>query len=1181
MSVITIPSSRARVALGARHGVGRIGVQLVGVARVARARFVAAAALLCVAALALAGLTPSSVNGGRAGVGAAAGGGLAILPVAAEGPISAVLGRDLPGYRVEGLAASNPVQRFRAVFSRRGVAVVSGRMRLGLALDGYGYATAVRALAPVSPAAQANRVLYARGAVHEWWANGPAGLEQRFTVSSRPRGGSGPLTFSLGLTGDLRARLEAGGVSLVGAGGALRYGELVATDARGRALRAWFALHGRRLLVELDDRDARYPLRVDPLLAQSGELISSDGTPDGEFGGSVAVSGNTVVVGAKQQTVGSNVLQGAVYVFVEPVAGWSALGTQTAELTASDGLANDELGSSVAVSGATIVASAPGVCYEVTSSNGCQGGADPFHSCTNLCRYGWAYVFVQPAGGWSGSLTQSAELNASNQSTGVPSQLLPATFGTAVAVSGNTIVVGDDTQPAGSTINNDGAAYVFQEPAGGWSGSLTQSAELTATDGGNDNLFGDSVAVSGETIVVGAPGHGYPVLAPGTEYTQGAVYVFQQPGGGWSGSLSQSAELTAPVGAGIDELGGSVAVSGSTVAVGAPVQTVGSNLYQGAVYVYTQPVSGWSGLMTPRAELTASDGTARDSFGSSVAASGNTIAAGEELNGQSPNAVYVFAQPAAGWSGSLTQSAELRASNEALLDVFGDDAVAVSGATVIVGAPGHHRLGSTGSGQGAAYVFTCPAASSAARDQAAVAATGAGSAASGAAGDQAAVAATGAGSCPLKVFARIVGPIANVGTRSGLSVDSLYRKEGPVNFTIPTYSKTETDYADAFDVGQKCVSGCANVLVRVIDPATSDPVSGATVDATLGSLGAAKSVSGGLAGEQFLCVQSDDPSASSCGTSLSGLSTDSAGEVHLLYWAPGETAISTSSISVTAHKCSSTCSAGEQRGSAQTGVTITPYPIYQHDDGTISVAEVKSLMEVVSEGKLNNKSYAAARDQWFEVTIHWLAQQEKAAKQLVKVALGPYGYSLINLVEIGTLLAEANSGLKDEKLLSDALLEAMDMPGIGLFDDPFEKQIPAQPSDYLRQAIIHGLGNADGIGGAGGVLWDLGKALIEQYEHQRPIAVQTEHVNTTVDEISSCNTGNPNCGTGYFRSGGIRPRLCVILDFSNRVPGGDYGTHFCLSPYDPVAFATTQRVPPDQGALGAQDRDRRDQNTRS
>ncbi|MGO9754539.1 MAG: FG-GAP repeat protein [Solirubrobacteraceae bacterium] len=150
-------------------------------------------------------------------------------------------------------------------------------------------------------------------------------------------------------------------------------------------------------MVEVDDRDARYPVRVDPLLAQSGELISSDGTAGGGFGGAVAVSGDTVVVGAKQQTVGSNILQGAVYVFVQPAAGWSALGTQSAELTASDGLANDELGSSVAVSGTTIVAGTPGVCYEVNTSNGCQGGADPFHSLRKLVSLGLG-VRVRAAG---------------------------------------------------------------------------------------------------------------------------------------------------------------------------------------------------------------------------------------------------------------------------------------------------------------------------------------------------------------------------------------------------------------------------------------------------------------------------------------------------------------------------------------------------------------------------------------------------------------------------------------------------------------------------------------------------------------------------------------------------------------------------------------------------------------
>ena len=105
------------------------------------------------------------------------------------GPISAVLGRDLPGYGVVGLTATNAEQDLRAEFSSTGVKVVSGRLRLGLALVGYGYAGssgALPTLAPVAPVAGANRALYSYGPLSEWWANGPAGLEQGFTVSSRP-----------------------------------------------------------------------------------------------------------------------------------------------------------------------------------------------------------------------------------------------------------------------------------------------------------------------------------------------------------------------------------------------------------------------------------------------------------------------------------------------------------------------------------------------------------------------------------------------------------------------------------------------------------------------------------------------------------------------------------------------------------------------------------------------------------------------------------------------------------------------------------------------------------------------------------------------------------------------------------------------------------------------------------
>jgi hypothetical protein len=415
----------------------------------------------------------------------------------------------------------------------------------------------------------------------------------------------------------------------------------------------------------------------------------------------------------------------------------------------------------------------------------------------------------------------------------------------------------------------------------------------------------------------------------------------------------------------------------------------------------------------------------------------------------------------------------------------------------------------------------------------------------------------GAATCPLKVFVRVVGPIANIGTRSGLAVD---HKDGVVNFTVNTFSKRGSVFAGPLEVGQRCMSGCANLLVTVTDPQTGDPVPDATVAATVGHLGAAKSISGGLAGEQFLCLQSDHPGANWCGTSLSSLSTNVKGQLYLIYWAPGETATSTTTISVTAHKCSSTCTAGQQEGSAQTGVTITPYTIYEHDDGTISGAEIQSLITAVGEGKLYNKNHEAASEEGFELAIHWLAQQDKAAKKLVSAVLGPLGYSLIKLVEVAQLLAEAHSGLKEEELLVGALLEAMDMPGVGLFDEPFERDIPAEPNSYLRQAIIHGLGLADGIGGDSGVLWDLGMALIEQYSTiSKSLVVQPEHVDVTVDEISSCNSARPDCGPGYPSQSGIRPRLCLILNFSNHAPGnGTFGTNFCMSQYDPVAFAVTQ-----------------------
>jgi hypothetical protein len=260
----------------------------------------------------------------------------------------------------------------------------------------------------------------------------------------------------------------------------------------------------------------------------------------------VALSGDgsTVVAGAPDHTVGNNSDQGAAYVFSNSGGSWA----QSAELTASDGGANDLLGNSVGVSGdgSTVVAGAPE------------------HTVGNNSAQGAVYVFSDSGGSWA----QSAELTASDG--GANDQL-----GYSVGLSGDgSAAVAGAPYRSGS----QGAVYVFSDSGGSWA----QSAELTASDGVTDDELGNSVALSGDgsTVVAGAPDH-----TVSNNSDQGAAYVFSNSGGSWA----QSAELTASDGAANDQLGSSVGVSGdgSTVVAGAPDHTVGNNSNQGAAYVFS------------------------------------------------------------------------------------------------------------------------------------------------------------------------------------------------------------------------------------------------------------------------------------------------------------------------------------------------------------------------------------------------------------------------------------------------------------------------------------------------------------------------------------------------------------------------------------------------------------------
>ena len=319
---------------------------------------VAAALLSLVLGLALAQVLSGShpsVAGAARQSSAPAQRGLASLPLAAQGPISAALGADYPGYRMRaasgGFHAASPAQRLQERFGRWGVRVSSGKTRVGLSLRAVGYGASLEVLGAVPPRAKANRVTYSHGGLSEWYLNGPLGLEQGFTITRAPAGDAGaPLTLALALSGDAHASLGAGGRSLTlshAGGPALRYGGLRVSDARGRTLHSWLELRAGRVLLRANTRGARYPLRLDPFLQQGEKLTGTgqSGTIAPGLGYSAAISsnGNTALVGGPED-YGKT---GAAWVFTREGSTWTQQGSK---LTGTGSSGEAEFGTSVALS---------------------------------------------------------------------------------------------------------------------------------------------------------------------------------------------------------------------------------------------------------------------------------------------------------------------------------------------------------------------------------------------------------------------------------------------------------------------------------------------------------------------------------------------------------------------------------------------------------------------------------------------------------------------------------------------------------------------------------------------------------------------------------------------------------------------------------------------------------------
>jgi len=406
-------------------------------------------------------------------------------------------------------------------------------------------------------------------------------------------------------------------------------------------------------LVQGDDTQGALPGQSDLLVAiPRAKLTASDGVASDYFGGAVAISGNTAIVGASGNNPGNGNDAGAVYIFVKNGNSWTL---QKKLGSISGGGSGAAYGSAVAIDGDTAVV---GAIHDATAQAGDTGAV---------------YVLVRNGTTW----TQQQKVTASDGDTG-------DLFGFSVALSGDTLLVG--ARSADTTKGTDaGAAYVFVRNGTTW----TQQQKVTASDGSAYNLFGLSVALSGDTAFVGCPN-----ASTAGGLGAGAAYVFTRSGSTWT----QSQKLTASDGSDSDFFGIAVALDSDSAVIGAYNDDPGGLSNAGSAYVFTRSGSTWS----QQQKLVAADAAADDNFGRRIAMSGDTALVGAPLDdtagGVNAGSAYVFTRSGSTWS----QLTRIAASDGATSDSFGDS-VGISGSMAIVGAY-LDDIGTT-TNAGSAHVF--------------------------------------------------------------------------------------------------------------------------------------------------------------------------------------------------------------------------------------------------------------------------------------------------------------------------------------------------------------------------------------------------------------------------------------------------------------------------------------------
>tara|TARA_Y100000004_G_scaffold153265_1_gene176857 strand:+ start:7623 stop:9008 length:1386 start_codon:yes stop_codon:yes gene_type:complete len=392
---------------------------------------------------------------------------------------------------------------------------------------------------------------------------------------------------------------------------------------------------------------------------EQARLVSPDASSTDFFGLSVSISGNYAVVGAYREdpvvTGGTQTDGGAAYVYYRSGTTWYF----QARLTPTDLEHYDNFGFSVAIDGDYVIV---GSRYE--DPGGTQSA-------------GAAYIFVRSGTSWS----QQQKLIAYDK--GQNDQ-----FGFSVAIDGLTAIVGAPRQDHTST--DTGSVYVFVRSGTSW----YVQQQLTASDPGQNDQFGFSVAIDGDNIIVGSP-----YEDPGNVNSAGSAYIFVRSGTSWS----QQAKLSASDKESNALFGHRVDIDGNYVVVGAYVENPGAGFFSmtdaGSAYIFVRSGTSWS----QQQKLTASDKAYYDRFGSGVAIEGSRVVIGavyEDDGGTNSGATYVFDRSGSTW----TQTIKLINSDASSDDRTGLG-VSLSGNYFITGSYYHTVTGAYQQRQGAAYIY--------------------------------------------------------------------------------------------------------------------------------------------------------------------------------------------------------------------------------------------------------------------------------------------------------------------------------------------------------------------------------------------------------------------------------------------------------------------------------------------